>query len=153
MKKITIIFLLLICFSGVIYAHQGRTDSYGGHYNRSEGTYHYHSGQYAGTGEYTKPVEEGGTKITQESSTETSEKLVVNPDTSSFEIESLKTKINTLEQQIQAKQDTIGKLNDELDEKNEKINNLEDKSDEYLAIGFIIFLTIIISYNIGKNKK
>lgn len=117
MKKIILLFLYFISISFVVYAHSGRTDGYGGHYNRSE------------------------------------EKLVVNPDTSSFEVESLKSKVNTLEQQIQAKQDTIGKLNDELDEKNEKIKKLEDKSDEYLAIGFIIFITIIISYNIGKNKK
>ena len=39
MKKITI--LLLTTFS---FAHSGRTDGKGGHYNRSTGEYHYHHG-------------------------------------------------------------------------------------------------------------
>lgn len=153
MKKIVIFFLLVICSSGVIYAHKGRTDGYGGHYNRSEGTYHYHSGQYAGTGEYTKPVEEGGVKISQEENTETSSGLIVNTDTNSTELEELKTRISTLEHQMQEKQDTIDELNNEIEEKNEKIDRLEDKSSEYIAFGFILIMTIIISYNIGKNKE
>lgn len=43
-KKILCIFLLLITFSITSYAHSGRTDSKGGHYNRSTGDYHYHHG-------------------------------------------------------------------------------------------------------------
>lgn len=39
----------LICvISTIVFAHSGRTDSNGGHYNRSTGVYHYHGG-------YTKP--------------------------------------------------------------------------------------------------
>lgn len=33
--------LLINTFS---LAHSGRTDAYGGHFNHSTGTYHYHSG-------------------------------------------------------------------------------------------------------------
>lgn len=36
------VFLLLIFFP--VFAHPGRTDSSGGHYDRSSGTYHYHHG-------------------------------------------------------------------------------------------------------------
>ena len=42
MKKILIL-LLSIGFIGLTYAHSGRTDSKGGHWNHSTDTYHYHS--------------------------------------------------------------------------------------------------------------
>ena len=32
----------------IVYAHSGRTDVNGGHWDRSTGTYHYHTGEYAG---------------------------------------------------------------------------------------------------------
>lgn len=35
---------LIIFLSFTAYAHPGRTDGNGGHYNRSDGTYHYHHG-------------------------------------------------------------------------------------------------------------
>ena len=38
--------ILSICISA--FAHSGRTDSNGGHYNRATGEYHYHTGEYAG---------------------------------------------------------------------------------------------------------
>lgn len=47
MKKTAIILsMLLFCFSlsPTAYAHPGRTDANGGHYNRSTGEYHYHNG-------------------------------------------------------------------------------------------------------------
>lgn len=36
--------VLILVFSFTIWAHPGRTDSSGGHYNRSTGEYHYHHG-------------------------------------------------------------------------------------------------------------
>ena len=48
--KTKIIFVLvsvLFVFMSVAYAHSGRTDSSGGHYNRQTGTYHYHHGYSA----------------------------------------------------------------------------------------------------------
>lgn len=47
MKKLislTLVLLLLIIFAFTVLAHPGRTDSNGGHYNRSTGEYHYHHG-------------------------------------------------------------------------------------------------------------
>ena len=35
--------LALVCLS-VVFAHPGKTDADGGHYNRSTGEYHYHHG-------------------------------------------------------------------------------------------------------------
>lgn len=46
-KKILIfLFVLMVVFINV-YAHPGRTDEYGGHYNHSTGEYHYHHGESA----------------------------------------------------------------------------------------------------------
>lgn len=51
-KKIllTITLLFIVCISCVFtaFAHSGRTDANGGHWNRSTGTYHYHTGENAG---------------------------------------------------------------------------------------------------------
>lgn len=48
-KIITIvIFILLIIVTPISsYAHSGRTDSNGGHYDHSDGSYHYHHGYSA----------------------------------------------------------------------------------------------------------
>ena len=49
-KKILIVSILVIilCILYIFnaFAHSGRTDSSGGHWNRSNGTYHYHCGGY-----------------------------------------------------------------------------------------------------------
>lgn len=47
MKKsffVAMLFVLILSCCSVVYAHPGRTDSSGGHYNRSTGEYHYHHG-------------------------------------------------------------------------------------------------------------
>jgi len=45
--------LLVLVFCVVrLYAHSGRTDSGGGHYNRSTGEYHFHSGIHAGRAQF-----------------------------------------------------------------------------------------------------
>ena len=48
-----LIWMLLILFLASIvnvFAHPGRTDQNGGHWDRKAGTYHYHTGEYAGKG-------------------------------------------------------------------------------------------------------
>lgn len=44
MKKIKIILYCILIITTFAYAHPGRTDGRGGHYNRSTGEYHYHHG-------------------------------------------------------------------------------------------------------------
>lgn len=44
MKRIIAVLLVLLTFAAPVFAHSGRTDSKGGHYNRSTGKYHYHHG-------------------------------------------------------------------------------------------------------------
>ena len=43
-NKIFVIILILINISIISLSHSGRTDSNGGHYDRSTGEYHYHNG-------------------------------------------------------------------------------------------------------------
>ena len=50
MKRIiisTAAIILLLCCSVFAFAHSGRTDDAGGHYDRSTGEYHYHHGYSA----------------------------------------------------------------------------------------------------------
>lgn len=51
MKRIIVALSLVLAFAGtlliVVFAHSGRTDANGGHYNRSTGEYHYHHGYSA----------------------------------------------------------------------------------------------------------
>ena len=48
MKKTLLIFISCLVFTLCIFAHPGRTDANGGHWNRKTGEYHFHSGEYAG---------------------------------------------------------------------------------------------------------
>lgn len=41
------ILLLIITTTTLLLSHSGRTDSNGGHYDRSSGEYHYHNGGYS----------------------------------------------------------------------------------------------------------
>ena len=50
MKKVFAILIFVLLFSLQIFAHPGRTDENGGHWNRKTGEYHFHSGEYAGKG-------------------------------------------------------------------------------------------------------
>ena len=44
MKRIIAVLLVLLAFAAPVFAHSGRTDSNGGHYDNSSGEYHYHHG-------------------------------------------------------------------------------------------------------------
>ena len=46
-----IVLILLFLMPSVVFAHSGRTDANGGHYNHATGEYHYHSGPLAQTSE------------------------------------------------------------------------------------------------------
>lgn len=50
MKRASIFIILAFVLSIVIYAHPGRTDANGGHWDREAGEYHFHDGRYAGKG-------------------------------------------------------------------------------------------------------
>ena len=146
--KIISVFMLLLVFCNISYAHQGRTDSYGGHYNRFNGTYHYHSGEYAGTGSYTKPIEEGGEPI---DNTISGRSLQDTYKDNGYINISYSEYINYLD------------LKNELKDKDNQIKNLKSELDDAnvsfaIYTLFLLFITGIICYNVGyskaeKNKK
>lgn len=48
MKKISLgIIIILVSLPLIVFAHPGRTDKNGGHYNRKTGEYHYHNSGYS----------------------------------------------------------------------------------------------------------
>ena len=51
MRKLSLLLLLSFWFVSLSFAHPGRTDSDGGHYKNSDGSYHYHGG--GGLGDWT----------------------------------------------------------------------------------------------------
>ena len=52
MKKLLLILFITFGFISLVSAHSGRTDSSGGHNNRSTGTYHYHNSGSSSSGSY-----------------------------------------------------------------------------------------------------
>ena len=57
------IVVLMLLFDGAgVFSHSGRTDSSGGHYNRSTGTYHYHGTPRSSTSTHSRPTPSSGTQ-------------------------------------------------------------------------------------------
>ena len=46
-RKVFFVLLAMFCLITIVYSHGGRTDSKGGHRDRSDGSYHYHHGYSA----------------------------------------------------------------------------------------------------------
>lgn len=140
MKKKIVLTILVIILGMQPYslAHKGRTDSYGGHYDRSTGTYHYHNGSYSG--EFTAPVEEGGTRI--DNSNEQNDKLTVNRNDTS-NIDSIL--LENARDEINRKTESIQELNNKINEQEKEIQSLkEDK--RWLHIIYIAIIIVMLIY-------
>ncbi|MCI8410875.1 MAG: YHYH domain-containing protein [Clostridia bacterium] len=141
MKKTVLLFIIFVTFVSISFAHPGRTDSNGGHYDRSTGEYHYHNDGYVK--ETTIDNDVGGALKINDSDVNYLQK----------EIDNKQSTINSLQEQVYSKQNTISKLNYTITEKNEEIEKMKT-TQEFMWIGFIIVFLfgICVSYNIGKNK-
>lgn len=141
MKKIVLLFIVFVICSSISFAHPGRTDSNGGHYDRSTGEYHYHNDGYGEGSIIDNDV--GGTLKVNDTDTNYWQK----------EIDNKQNTINSMQEQMYSKQNTISKLNNTITDKNKEINKMET-TQKFMWIGFIfVFLFgICVSYNIGKNK-
>ncbi len=92
MKKLSFLLFIIISLSFLLsaYAHPGRLDSDGGHYNRDTGEYHYHDGSSAGrnnnsdSDDYTYSHFEGPTKKYNSSSDYNTTKPTNNSDSLSL---------------------------------------------------------------------
>ena len=140
-QKIILITVLILTFMNTFsLAHQGRTDRYGGHYDHSTGTYHYHNGSYSG--EFTAPVEEGGTRI--DNSNEQNDKLTVNRNDTS-NIDSIL--LENARDEINRKTESIQELNNKINEQEKEIQSLkEDKRWLHIIYIAIIIVMLIYSY-------
>lgn len=151
MKKTITLLIIFISMFTVIYAHSGRTDSSGGHYDSSTGEYHYHHGYSAhqhpnGICPYETSSDNGNI---EEATTE----LQVNLDDTS-EINNLKAEIERLNEQIAAKQSSIGKQSNEILEKNSEIEQLKnDKETLHFVYWLVIICMAITIWNLIKYNK
>lgn len=138
-QKLILITVLILTFMNTFsLAHQGRTDRYGGHYDHSTGTYHYHNGSYSG--EFTAPVEEGGTRI--DNSNEQNDKLTVNRNDTS-NIDSIL--LENARDEINRKTESIQELNNKINEQEKEIQSLkEDK--RWLHIIYIAIIIVMLIY-------
>ena len=140
MRKKLVLFLMIFLAIANNYslAHSGRTDGYGGHYNRSTGTYHYHDGSYLG--EYTAPIEEGGTRI--DNSNEQNDGLTVNRnDTSKIESKLLEN----ARDEIDRKTESIQELNNKINEQEKEIQSLKEEK-RWLHIIYIAIIIVMLIY-------
>ena len=137
MKKKIVLTILVIILGMQPYslAHKGRTDSYGGHYDRSTGTYHYHDGAYSG--EYTAPVEEGGVKLDE--NFETEEELTVNKN-DTRDVNIIVSENDRLKTEIEVKRNSLAEAQEKVNEQKKRIKELEDRK----IWTHIVYITIII---------
>lgn len=140
MKRIIPLLIIFISLFTISFAHSGRTDSSGGHYNRSTGEYHYHHG-YSAHQHYNGicPYEDNNNDTT-------SELLIVNDNGENEEI-------SNLENQIYAKETTIGRLNTELKDKNKEIEELKNEQTTWNYIYWFVIICMGISiWRLKKDK-
>lgn len=140
-KIACLIFICIIMITNISFAHPGRTDSNGGHYDRSTGGYHYHNGGTS-TG---LNINDG---LIKTDNTDDSKTIIQ-------ENNELKDKMNLLEGKIAIYEDdlkeagfnSISDMKYKLEEKDSQINSIWTTSIILLVIG------VIIAYNIGKSRK
>lgn len=145
MNKRIILKVALILFLGLLvttenFAHSGRTDSNGGHYDRSTGIYHYHNG--------------GATQYSDDEEIQDTEINFTNTTDYTWQIESLKTQVEYLEETVRKKESSIEELETELEEKTNEVYDLENEKYALIVWFFIMGIVIaIILYRIGKSKN
>lgn len=138
MKKLFISIIAIILFlTTVSFAHKGRTDSEGGHYDSSTGLYHYHHG-------YPAHQHTDGKCPYDYNSTSSLFTNTSSIDSAITRIEYLEKENKNLANNLNSE---INKYKEELQKKESTISNL--------WISFIILdlISIYISYNIGLYGK
>ena len=148
MKKLFISIIAIILFlTTVSFAHKGRTDSEGGHYDSSTGLYHYHHGYPA------HQHTDGKCPYNYDNQTSSSSgSFTINIDNDTLESNH---KIEQLQEENKNLISGIYDLNKEIDNYKKKLKEKEsDISDLWIGFIFIFVIGIYISYNIGLyNKK
>ena len=146
MKKIISIFIIFVSLFTISYTHSGRTDSNGGHYNRSTGEYHYHHGYSAH--QHPNGICPYETVLSQEDET-----VIIGTEEEGQEIiDDYEKQIEELQEEIRNKEENIEELNREIEEKDNKIEQLEDdKQALHCIYWFVIICMGIFIWNSIKN--
>ena len=120
----TISFVLCLSICGLAFAHSGRLDENGGHWDHSTGTYHYHTGENAGK---------------KQSSSNSYDYYYDEDDEKDLNYNNI---IDDLLNQLDEKDNEINKLNNELNDSEDKLEEEQEKSKKkYLAV--IVVLTAL----------
>lgn len=173
MKKIIVLILVILVFScciSVVYSHSGRTDSSGGHYDKSTGEYHYHHG-------YSAHQHPNGVCPYEESETVESPEPVISSETLieqttgefSFPEDDYEIIINGLREEISDLENEVYALKAEIDYNDSKlkevdmetiddlVSKVKESNDDFasLCLVFVILLIvgIVVSYHVGKSKE
>lgn len=153
MKRIVLLFILFITFVSSSFAHSGRTDSNGGHYNRSTGEYHYHNDIYEV--EYDEYVEEdeGSNEKTGELMVGGDDEYVINLRNENQELQEELNELKYAQEEIEYELQNRGvkdiyELGDKIDEQNSTIDSLN-----FICIVLIIIIGFVIYKGVKfKNK-
>lgn len=149
MKRIVLLFVLFISVVNCSFAHSGRTDSNGGHYDRSTGEYHYHHGYSAHQHPNgVCPYESNNSEVVDV----TEKVLKVNNDDSRY-INGLNEKIKDLESQIYAKENTIESLNKRLADKNKEIEEIKSSQESLNFILWAVIIGLVIYFFVKRRKN
>lgn len=131
MKKIFISLLIILNISIISFAHSGRTDANGGHYDRSTGEYHYHNNGYSSDDE--DNIIMYPTEILEEENLE------------------LRQQNEKLEEQIVELNNKIEELTNQYKQDLEKANTT--KANTISLSFFIIIIGFPIFYSLGERSK
>lgn len=126
-------FILFISICGLAFAHSGRLDESGGHWDHSTGTYHYHTGENAGK--------------KQNSSNSDNEYDYFNDEKAI----KYQQEINNKAAEISEKNGEIFKLDKELTKVKEK--QAKQKKIYITVIALLVFLIVVLICVIMYNKK
>ena len=182
-KNIIIITLAILLLPTIVFAHKGKTDSNGGHTNRTTGEYHYHHGysehpHINGICPYEASLDEWLPSVCPQCSSSInsqnglycfecgynlSEKYNINlfyavDGPSSKTRKEYYEEVRTLEEKIDELKQKQSKLLDskqiDLEEKQKEIENLKQSQINHNT--FFIFINILIAiifYKLGKIKN
>lgn len=149
MNKRCILSILSICivcvlFTNISFAHPGRTDSSGGHYDRSTGEYHYHHG-------YSAHQHKNGVcpyETDTDNDSEEDNVYVVNKDSGGSNV-----KIENLEKELKIKENSIEELENKLQKEKQKNEELENSKEDLHVIYIAIIAILIVCIWFAKKKK
>lgn len=131
-KKFFILLLVILNISLVSFAHSGRTDANGGHYDRSTGEYHYHNSGYS----------------------DVEDSILWSPSDALEENQELREEIERLEEINEELNCEITELQEQEEQQKNEIKKAKTEKSNTISISFfIVIITAVFFYNLGEKSK